>query len=170
MTDSEIIAACINQDRLAQRTLYDRYKKAMFTLAYRLTSDFDDANDVLQDAFLDVFRTLSKFRGDATIGAWIKAIVVRKAYQKMAKPKFLELPDVIPENSLVQWESEIDGEQLEKAIFSLPDGFRIVFLMIEVEGFSHKEVAETLQISEGTSKSQLFWAKKKLKEKLSGHV
>lgn len=66
MTESELIEACLRNDRIAQRTLYDRYKRAMYTLAYRTTSDFDEANDVLQDAFLDVFRKLDTFKGEST--------------------------------------------------------------------------------------------------------
>jgi RNA polymerase sigma factor (sigma-70 family) len=164
MTDAELIEACKRYDRLAQRTLYDRYKKAMFTLAYRLTSDFDDANDVLQDAFLDVFRKIETFRGDSTIGAWIKTIVIRKSYQKYNQPKMWQLVEELPDTGSVDWGSNIDGEYLEKAILSLPEGFRMVFTMIEIEGYSHKETAEILGISEGTSKSQLFHAKKRLRE------
>jgi RNA polymerase sigma factor (sigma-70 family) len=167
MSDSELISACLHHDRLAQRTLYDRYKRAMFTLAYRLTSDFDDANDVLQDAFLDVFRSLEKFRGESTIGAWIRAIVVRKAYKKLEKPKMWQLVEELPDESIIDFGNNLDSEYLEKAILSLPEGFRIVFTMIEIEGYTHRETAEALGISEGTSKSQLFHAKKRLREVLS---
>jgi RNA polymerase sigma factor (sigma-70 family) len=167
MTEAELISACIQNNRLAQRTLYDRYKSAMFTLAYRLTSDFDDANDVLQDAFLDVFRKLESFRGESTIGAWIRAIVVRKAYRKLQKPKLWTILDEIPDESLIDWGSSIDAEYLEKAIQSLPEGFRMVFILVEVEGYTHKETAEILNIAEGTSKSQLFYAKKRLREILT---
>ena len=166
MTETELIKACLNNENAAQRTLYDRYKRAMYTLAYRLTNDFDDANDVLQDSFLVVFKDLAKFRQEATLGTWIRAIVVRKAYEKLKKPKFFELLEEIPDNSAIDWGSEIDAEQLENAIQALPDGFRTVFVMIEIEGYSHKEVAQFLEISEGTSKSQLFYAKKKLREML----
>ena len=169
MNDAELIEACLRNDRIAQRTLYDRYKRAMYTLAYRTTSDFDDANDVLQDAFLDVFRKLESFRGDATLGAWIRAIVVRKAYRKLEKPKFLELKEEVPDDSLIDWGSAIDAEYLEKAIQSLPEGFRTVFVLVEIEGYTHKETAEILGIAEGTSKSQLFYAKKRLKEILLVH-
>ena len=167
MTEAELISACIQNNRLAQRTLYDRYKRAMFTLAYRLTSDFDEANDVLQDAFLDVFRKLETYRGDATLGAWIRAIVVRKAYRKLKKTRFWELVEEIPDDSLVDWGNAIDAEYLEKAIQSLPEGFRTVFVLVEVEGYTHRETAEMLGIAEGTSKSQLFYAKKRLREILT---
>jgi RNA polymerase sigma factor (sigma-70 family) len=166
MTEAELIKACLENNRFAQRTLYDRYKRAMYTLAYRLTNDFDDANDVLQDAFLDVFRKLENFRGEATLGAWIRAIVVRKAYRKLEKPKMWQLVEEIPEETSVDWGDALNAEYLEKAIQSLPEGFRTVFILIEVEGYTHKETAEILGVSEGTSKSQLFYAKKKLREML----
>lgn len=167
MTDFDLINACLGNDRSAQRILYDRYKRAMYTLAYRFTSDFDDANDVLQDTFLDVFCKLETFKGESTIGAWIRVILVRKAYKRLNKPKLWELPAEIPENGDVIWSNSMDGEYLEKAILSLPEGFRMVFTLIEIEGYSHKEVANILGISEGTSKSQLFYAKKRLREILS---
>jgi len=166
MTEAELIKACLENNRFAQRTLYDRYKRAMYTLAYRLTNDFDDANDVLQDAFLDVFRKLENFRGEATLGAWVRAIVIRKAYRKLEKPKMWQLIEEIPEDTSVDWGDSINAEYLEKAIQSLPEGFRTVFILIEVEGYTHKEAAEILGITEGTSKSQLFHAKKKLREML----
>jgi RNA polymerase sigma factor (sigma-70 family) len=166
MTDKDLIMACIQQNRVAQRTLYDRYKRAMYTLAYRLTGDFDDANDVLQDTFLTVFRKLDTFKCESTLGAWIKAILVRNAYRKYQKVKFVELAEQLPDDSAVQWDNTMNGEYLEKAILSLPEGFRMVFTLIEIEGYGHKEVAEMLNISEGTSKSQLFHAKKKLRELL----
>ena len=165
MTENELIDACIQNNRFAQRTLYDRYKRAMYTLAYRLTGDFDEANDVLQDAFLDVFKNLSSFRKDASLGAWIKTIVARKAYKQFKKVSFIDYSENITETET--WDETLNSEYLEKAILSLPEGFRTVFVMIEIEGFTHREVAELLSISEGTSKSQLFHAKKRLREMLS---
>jgi DNA-directed RNA polymerase specialized sigma24 family protein len=151
MTEKQLIDGCIANDRIAQRELYERYKNAMFTLAYRITNDFELANDVLQEGFVQVFRAMTQFRGDATLGAWIKI-------------------DNLPADSLVQWGNSLDSEYLEKAIQSLPEGYRTVFLLIEVEGYPHKEVAEMLGISEGTSKSQLFYAKKRLREMLKEYV
>jgi RNA polymerase sigma factor (sigma-70 family) len=165
MTEAELIDGCIQNNRFAQRTLYDRYKRAMYTLAYRLTGDFDEANDVLQDAFFDVFKNLGSFRKEASLGAWIKTIVARKAYRQFKKVSFIDYSELITDTET--WDETLNTEYLEKAILSLPDGFRTVFVMIEIEGFTHKEVAELLYISEGTSKSQLFHAKKRLREILS---
>ncbi|RMG84728.1 MAG: RNA polymerase sigma factor [Bacteroidetes bacterium] len=167
MTETDLIQACLDEDRMAQKELYDRYKKAMYTLAYRVTGDFESANDVLQDAFLKVFRGLPSFRGESTLGAWIKTIVIRTAYSKLRKNKmFFEDLDKVHPDAFVDWGDFLQAEYLEKAILSLPEGYRAVFVLVEVEGYSHKEVAEMLDISVGTSKSQLFYAKRKLREKL----
>jgi RNA polymerase sigma factor (sigma-70 family) len=163
-TQSQLIAQCIAQDRRAQHALYDQYRRAMFTLSYRITNDFDLAAEVLQDAFLQVFKSLNHFRGDSTLGAWIKTIVVRTAYKHLkTRILFQELPPQYGETK-IDWGDVNDIEYLEKAIQSLPDGFRTVFTLIEIEGYKHHEVAEILGITEGTSKSQLFFAKKKLRE------
>lgn len=167
MTEQEIIDGCLANDSMAQKALYEKYKKAMYTLAYRITGDFESANDVLQDGFLKVFRGLPGFRQESTLGAWIKTIVVRTAYSKIRKNKmFFEPLDNVDSGELVDWGDYLAAEYLEKAIMSLPDGYRMVFIMIEVEGYSHKEVAEKLEISVGTSKSQLFYAKRRLREML----
>jgi RNA polymerase sigma factor (sigma-70 family) len=169
MTEPALVSGCMANDRTAQRQLYDRYKTAMFTLAYRLTSDFDDANDVLQDTFLEVFKNIAQFRQEATLGAWIKAILIRKAYHKRQKIRHFDLVEELPpEAASTNWYDENSNtEHLEAAILSLPEGFRTVFVLTEIEGYTHREVAQMLSISEGTSKSQLFYAKKKLREKLN---
>ena len=168
MTENQLVQSCLNNDRLAQKKLYDKYKKAMYSLSYRITGDFESANDVLQDAFVKVFRGLPSFRAESTLGAWIKTIVVRTAYSYLRKEKvFLEDIDSLTKQPSVDWGHYLDTEYLEKAILSLPEGYRMVFVLIEIEGYTHKEVASLLGISEGTSKSQLFYSKKKLREILS---
>lgn len=171
MTEPELVKACMENDRTAQKVLYDKYRRAMYTLAYRIMGDFDDANDVLQDAFVKIFRGLPSFRGESTLGAWIKTIVVRTAYSKLRKEKrFFEPVENVAASMTIDWGHRLDADYLEKAIMSLPEGYRSVFILIEVEGYSHKEVAALLDISEGTSKSQLFYAKRKLRDMLKGHV
>jgi RNA polymerase sigma-70 factor (ECF subfamily) len=168
MTEAELIDACLEDNRLAQKELYDRYARAMYTAAYRITSDFELANDVLQEAFIKVFRHLKSFRRESTLGAWIKTIVVRTALSRIRKEIRMEsLEDHHHKDQIVDWGHHIDADYLEKAIQALPAGYRSVFVMIEVEGYSHQEVADMLGISVGTSKSQLFYAKKKLKKALA---
>ena len=169
MTEKELVAACLRGDRLAQKELYDRYSRAMYTIAYRMAADRELANDILQEAFLKVFRKLNTFRAESTLGAWIKTIVVRTALAKLKKQVITEpLPENFAEQS-VDWGHHLDIDYLEKAIQGLPDGYRSVFVLVEIEGYQHKEVAEMLNISVGTSKSQLFYAKKRLREALDAY-
>ncbi|MCB0569420.1 MAG: RNA polymerase sigma factor [Phaeodactylibacter sp.] len=167
MTEAELIDACLADDRLAQKLLYDRYSQGMYTVAFRITSDFELANDVLQEAFIKVFRGLPGFRRESTLGAWIKAIVVRTALSKLRREHRFEPLDGNYRDEPIDWGHRLDVEYLEKAIQGLPEGYRAVFVLIEVEGYSHKEVAEMLGISVGTSKSQLFYAKKRLRDSIS---
>lgn len=158
----------MNREQHAQRLLYDRYKDAMYTILFRMLDDEDDAADALQDAFVEVFRSLEKFRRLSSLGAWIKVIVIRAglAQQRAKKIDFEPITDRLPEEQSLVWDENMTGEYLHAAIRQLSPGYRNVFLLIEVEGYSHKEAAELLQITEGTSKSQLFNAKKILQQKL----
>ena len=166
MTESELIEGCLAHDRLAQRELYERYCKAMYTAAYRITNNFDSANDVLQDAFIKVFRALPRFRRESTLGAWIKTIVVRTALSHIKREMKFESLEQNAREEAIDWGHRLDVEYLEKAIQKLPGGYRAVFVLVEIEGYPHKEVAEMLGISVGTSKSQLYHAKKRLRESL----
>ena len=168
MNENQLIEACLANDRLAQKRLYEKYKNAMYTVSYRITNDFDLANDVLQEAFIQIFKSLKSFRRESTLGAWIKTIVVRTAIkQAKKKTNFAELNEQITSGpDFIDWGDYLEAEYLEKAIQALPAGYRSVFVLIEIEGYSHKEVGAMLDISEGTSKSQLFHAKKKLRSML----
>ena len=138
----------------------------MFSTAYRILNDYENAQDALQDAFIQVFRDIGQFRGSSTLGAWIRTIVVRTALQKLRRDKLLNLVmlDGWHEEMYVQIPEYMNSEYLEKAILSLPIGCRTVFLLVEVEGYSHAETAKMLNVTTGTSKSQLFHARKLLKQ------
>lgn len=171
MTEKELVAACRQQDRRAQKELYDRYNRAMYTACYRICADFDLANDALQEGFLKVFQKLHTYRGESTVGAWMKVVIVRTALNKLRRHKTTqELPLNYADEEVDWGTTSLDTEYLEKAINRLPDGYRSVFVLIEVEGYKHQEVADMLNITVGTSKSQLFYAKKKLREYLKHYV
>jgi RNA polymerase sigma factor (sigma-70 family) len=163
MTEAAILKGCLANDSKAQRQLYDRYKVAMYTLAYRLCGNFEDAEDVLQEAFVDVFRGLASFNQKSTLGAWIKTIVSRKAINKFNSQLFFEDLDSLASEREIKWEAELDLELLEKGLLALPKGFRTIIVLYEIEGYKHHEIAEMLGIAEGTSKSQLYHGKRKLK-------
>jgi RNA polymerase sigma-70 factor (ECF subfamily) len=153
--------------RLAQRQLYERYRRAMFSTAYRITNDYDNANDALQDAFVAVFRSLNLFTFQSTLGAWIKTIVVRNAVRKQQlESRFIGI-DEATHDQPIPLPDGLTGAELDTVIRTLPDGARTVFLLAEVEGYAHKEIADMLSITEGTSKSQLNYARRLLRQRLS---
>lgn len=165
-TESEILDGCRNGERIAQRALYDQYKSQMYTLAYRITGNFEDAEDVLQEGFLKVFRSIDSFRGDSKAGTWIHTIMARTALARVKnKMQFTDL-EIVPEVADESNYLSVESEYLEKAILALPDGYRSIFTLYEIEGFKHREIAELLEISENTSKSQLHKAKRMLQDKL----
>ncbi|MFT5723483.1 MAG: RNA polymerase sigma factor (sigma-70 family) [Bacteroidia bacterium] len=161
-----LLQRCLDGERVAQKELYHTYCKAMYTLAYRITNDPDQANDVLQEAFIDVFRNLKSYKASGTLGSWIKTIVVRKATkQHMFDQRF--------ETFEAKHDVGVDYHQftstvLEKEIFRLPEGYRTVFTLVEIEGYKHAEIAKMLNISESTSRTQLYHAKKTLQKRLKG--
>ena len=164
VNEKALVKQCIDQNRAAQRQLFLTYKDAMFTVLYRLLGNSEEAEEALQDGFIKVFNHISSFEGKSTLGAWMKTIFIREALQRLRKESLQvnEISD-IEDVSVLTFDDSLTGETLEKAILSLEDGYRTVFLLIEVEGFKHNEVAKMLNISEGTSKSQLSRAKLKLR-------
>jgi RNA polymerase sigma factor (sigma-70 family) len=168
----ELIARCKAGDREAHFRLYKLYKKAMFNVGYRITGREEDAEDALQEAFISAFRNLESYRGDAAFGAWLKRIVVNKAINILKKRKYETMPederwDVAEEEAPAEYKEELTVERVKKAIDLLPDGYRAVLSLYLLEGYDHQEIAEILNITESTSKSQLNRAKTKLREILT---
>lgn len=162
-----LIKECLRGNKKSQKELFDTYKNAMFTVCLRITANEEDAKDALQEGFIAVFNGLHSFKSKSTIGAWIKTIMVRTALRKVRKIWFEDVEDI--KNASVEFDSDFTGEMLHNAIMQLDDGYRTVFVLFEVEGYSHREIAKITGISEGTSKSQLHYAKKKLKSIIVNH-
>ena len=166
--DRELVRGCLANDRLVQRTLYERFSTSLFTLIYRLTGDREASNDILQDAFIEIFRSIATFRFKSSLYTWMRTITMRHAMGYLNKNARLqvvtgEIPDLPSESP-----ADFTAEHLEKAILSLPGQARTVFILVEIEGYRHREVADILNINEGTSKSQLNYAKKLLRQRLTG--
>jgi len=167
LSEEEIINGCLKNNRMAQKALYDQYKTNMYTLSYRITNNFEDANDVLQEGFTQVFENLKSFKGTSQLATWIHTIIARAALKKIKhRIRFEELTEV-EDSHPIDWGSVIDVQHLEKAIASLPDGYRSVFTLYEIEGFKHREIAEMMNFSVNTSKTQLHKAKRMLQAKLN---
>jgi RNA polymerase sigma factor (sigma-70 family) len=164
----EIIEQCKAGVRSAQFELYRQYSKGMFNVCLRIVHDPTDAEDVLQVAFAEVFSKLDTFRGESTVGAWIKRIVVNHCinFVKKKRLQWVEVDDVLL-NRPLEDEEPIDHSlhiaRINRAIMLLPDGYRIIFSLYLLEGYDHEEIAEILSISESTSKSQYSRAKARLR-------
>lgn len=163
----EVVEACKKGDRRAQHKLYKLYSKAMFNICLRITNDYAEAEDVLQEAFVDAFRKIHTFKGEATFGAWLKRIVVNKSINQIKKKKLdfisVEKMDFKEEKEETDEEGlSLKMDQVHKAIQLLPNGFRVVLTLYLLEGYDHREIASILQVTESTSKSQYNRAKKKL--------
>lgn len=166
LTEIEIVSGCLSDNRKCQKMLFDRYKDAMYTVAFRILRNEDLASDALQEGFIRVFGSLKNYKGRSTLGAWIKTIIVRSTLRLLEKRfETIDYEDEFADET-IEWDENMTGELLDEAIASLSPGYRSVFVLIEVEGYMHKEVAEMLEISVGTSKSQLSRAKKLLQKKL----
>ncbi len=164
----EIIALCQKGDRTAQSRLYYLYADAMYNIACRMVNDDEEARDVLQMAFVDVFRNLHQFNGQSTIGAWIKRVVINRAITHLRlKQQDTEIFDLNLHNRAEENDDDhtplLNIETVRYAIESLPDGYRIVLSLYLLEGYDHQEIASILKISESTSKTQYHRAKIKLR-------
>jgi len=148
----------------------------MYNVGYRIVNDSDEAEDVLQEAFISAFNNLESYRGDSSFGAWLKRIVINKAINQVNKRKLDRLPeddrwDVMEEEEVDVFEGfPFTVESVREAIERLPDGYRSVLSLYLLEGYDHGEIAEILGITESTSKSQFNRAKKKLKELLEDGI
>lgn len=165
----DLIVRCKNGDQKAFKELYKLYAKSMFNIAFRILKNHDEAEDILQEAFIKAYYKINQYDFQATFGAWLKKIVVNQALDFLRKESKWKMDDVADENITEQQEVDWDGidmkvDIIKKAIFNLPIGFRTVTTLYLIEGYEHKEIAEILSISESTSKSQLHRAKNKIKE------
>lgn len=164
-----LIEECRNGNSNAQFRLYDQYSKAMYNLAYRILNNREDAEDILQESFVECFRNLASFRFESTFGAWLKKIIINRCINHIRKKKIdLTLCETLPQ-VIYEEEEEIiyETEKIFKAIEMLPDGYRVILTLYLLEGYDHSEISQILGISESTSKSQYSRAREKLRNILS---
>lgn len=169
---NEIVEACLKGDRKAQYTLYQLYSKAMYNICIRMVRDELEAEDILQLSFVDVFKHLKSYKGQSTIGAWIKRIVINNCLNFIKKKKLMtvEMDDEhmqISEESNTEQDYPVSVKEIQAAMLELPEGYRVVLNLYLFEGYDHAEIGEILNITESTSKSQYSRAKKKLRELLT---
>lgn len=165
---AEIIERARQGRESAYKELYRLYHRSMFNTAIRITADRAEAEDVLQESFINAFRNLDSFRGESTFGAWLKRIVVNKSLNALRRTIHDEWTDEL--NQIPEDTGSPSGEdqfsysvsQVNQAILQLADGYRTVISLYLIEGYDHEEIGQILGIDQNTSKSQLSRAKKKL--------
>ena len=163
LTEIELVKLCVTGNRVHQEMLYHKYASKMFGVCLGYISDRDAAKDVLQDGFIKVFTSLQKFKGEGSLEGWIRRIIIHTAVDHYRKFIRDQRNVNIDEVKIVPFEVSIPDKILEKEllglIHKLPEGARIIFNLYVVEGYSHNEIAEMLDISSGTSKSQVSRAR-----------
>ncbi len=159
MTDERLVDLCLKQDEQAQKLLFDRFAGRMMGVCLRYAQSEEEAKDMLQEGFIKVFQKLEKYNGRGTIGGWIHRIIVNTCLDILRRThnfKYNESIEDYHEEIHVSADiyNSLKVNDLMKMIEKLPEGYRVVFNMFAIEGYSHKEIAETLGITESTSKSQ----------------
>jgi RNA polymerase sigma factor (sigma-70 family) len=161
--EEELVKGCLRRDRNAQQQLFDLYSAKMYGLCYRYVRHAMEAEDILVTAFTKVFERIAQFKGEGSFEGWIRRIMVNEAltYLRKSRPMYLEtdLEQADREPDYDRLGDHLEAEDLMKMIQELPAGYRLVFNMYAIDGYSHKEIAEQLGISENTSKSQLSRAR-----------
>jgi RNA polymerase sigma-70 factor (ECF subfamily) len=171
MEQEELIKACKRGERPAQKQLYEQHAPVMLGICYRYTSSIQEAEDVLQDAFVRVFSKLDQFREEGELGAWIRRIVVNCALNNLKKkqPKTSSWEDQ-PETEHPPADADpmitIQAKELANLIRQLPDGYRIVFNLHAIEGYTHEEIGKMMGIRTVSSRTQYMRARALLAQKL----
>lgn len=169
-SEKRLVKQCIAGKGDAQREVYERYSGEMLAVCRRYTNSFEDAEEVLSNGFIKVFKRIDQYRGEGALGAWIRRIMVREAlnFIRYQKNLFVEVEEEYQaEFGQSSTTEHYEAEHLMRMIDELPTGYRTVFNLYAIEGYNHREIGEMLEISENTSKSQLSKARKQLQEKLS---
>lgn len=166
-TDKELIEACLKGNPIAQKMLYDTYSSVLYGICLRYSKKEEEAQDILQDSFIKIFTKLDTYQYTGSFEGWLKRIVTNTSIEYYRKKINTEQVEEIGFSPYLAIDSEkgLEVEELLKMIQELPEGYRMVFNMYAIDGYTHSEIATKLNISEGTSKSQLSRARAYLQRK-----
>ena len=167
--EHDLIAGCRHEEMWARKELYERYAGAMLSLCVRYVGEQDVARDALQDGFYKVFTKIDDYSGKGSFEGWMRRIFINTALEQTQKKRFLPITDEC-EESVEDTDTSVfeklSADDLHRCIAELPDGFRTVFNLYAVEGFSHTEIAKMLHIKEVTSRSQFMRARQILQKRV----
>jgi RNA polymerase sigma-70 factor, ECF subfamily len=169
MTDEDLVKECVSGSSVAQKKFYDMFARKMMGVCLRYTNNYEEAQDVLQDAFVKIYNKLPDFQSKGSLEGWVRRIMVNTALDAYRKAKKHQSNvDVDTVGYMLDSEDytieSINAQDLLKIIQSIPEGYRVVFNLFAIEGYSHKEIADRLGVTESTSKSQYSRAKKMLRK------
>lgn len=170
MTEQQLIAACQKGDRRAQYELYNRYSSTLYSTCLRYCGNEADAQDALQEGFTRVFRHLDRYNHSGTLEGWMRRIVINCSLtliKKRNKHLSVEVQDYMAADLRPTALDDLSADEIHAVICELPDGYRTVFNLNVVEGYSHKEIAELLGCGESTSRTQLLKARRMLQQLLN---
>lgn len=171
MIDEKTFAKCLKGSKRAQKALFKAYAQKMFVHCYRYLKSKEDAEEMVSDGFVKVFQNLNSlvYTDLKRLEAWIKRIMINECLMFLRKRKitFSDESKAMNVESGIKSDSELEAKEIYGLILSLPTGYRTIFNLFAIEGYTHKEISQMLKISEGTSRSQLTKARKVLKEKVS---
>ncbi|WP_233494424.1 RNA polymerase sigma factor [Mesonia sp. K7] len=172
MLQTKLIEACRNNDRKAQMQLYNKYCDAMYFIALRFLKNEHDAEEAMQESFIQAFLKLHQFTGEVTFGAWLKRIVINKSID-MLKAKKLDFIAIneqtlgkVEDDNNWEVEDEVTVEVIKKEIESLPEKYKYPMMLFLIEGYDHEEISEILGITSISSRTLVHRGKKKLQQKL----
>ena len=169
MDEKQLIDGCVNGNRKAQKALYDKYSNRMMAVCLRYVKDMEDARDLLQDGFIKLFSNIHQYMGEGSFDGWVRRIFVNCALERLRQQDILKNADDIYDTDYADIQDEntvssLSAEEIMAYVRALPDGFRTVFNMFAIEGYSHKEIGNMLHITESTSRSQYMRARKMLQK------
>jgi len=168
----QLLQKCRNNDTKAQSDLYKLYSSKLFALCLKYSRNHAEAEDNLQDAFLTIFKKISQYSGKGSLEGWLKRITINTALQRYRTQGVF---DIVNEDRIEDVHVEVETETVDldfllKSIQELPDRYRLVFNLYVLDGYSHKEISEMLEIATGTTKSNLARARKILKDKVGSYM
>ena len=174
ISESDLIEGCMKGNRQMQYELYERFSSKMFGVCLRYAANTEEAEDILQEGFIKIFKKMGSYRGDGSFEGWIRRIFVNTAIEQFRKKTYLqpitEQEEGTIEGKYISVLDHLAEKDIIQLIQKLSPGYRTVFNMYVIEGYTHKQIAEALGISEGTSKSQLSRAKLILQDLVKSYI
>lgn len=168
--EKELISRCLKNDAAAQKEMYQQFAGTMYTICLRYAQHQEEAKDFLQDGFVKAFKALHTFSFKGSFEGWLKRIFVNNALEEIRKKGRLVLTETLPDTKIIEDEwrmgSKMNMQHILNCISTLPDGYRTIFNMYVIDGYSHAEISRMMGITESTSKTQLRKARLALQQKL----